>query len=55
MLVVVYLVVVTIPEPQPLIQQNTVDPEIGVTNSATEANQLNPIQPNKIESENNKS
>ena len=45
------------PEPnQILIQQNTVDPEkTDLPTAPSEDNQLNPIKPNKIESENNKS
>lgn len=45
------------PEPnQILIQQNTVDPEkTDLPTAPSEDNQLNPIEPNKIESENNKS
>jgi hypothetical protein len=45
------------PEPnQIIIQQNTVDPEkTDLPTAPSEDNQLNPIKPNKIESENNKS
>ena len=45
------------PEPnQIIIQQNTVDPEkTDIPTAPSEDNQLNPIEPNKIESENNKS
>ncbi|MDT0198181.1 YbaN family protein [Acinetobacter sp. RG5] len=45
------------PEPnQIIIQQNTVDPEkTDLPTAPSEHNQLNPIKPNKIESENNKS
>lgn len=45
------------PEPnQIIIQQNTVDPEkTDLPTAPSENNQLNPIKPNKIESENNKS